>query len=169
MQIISLKCLRCNCSKTKWLAFFMVSNRKSIACLALSMFINLSTSSSHDTILYYCITTLLWEIFKSFWLKAAAHLAFNPIWHGRGYFYPLDLFGSDFFSWIFFKNFQTFLEVKIDINWVILTFCQVHWVFKKMTLGGAKDEHFSCFPTSCQTGLRNRFLACTIHQACHTC
>ena len=53
---------------------------------------------------------------------------FNPIWHGRGFFYPLVLFGSDFVSWIFFKNFQTFLEVKIDINRVILTPCPAHWV-----------------------------------------
>ena len=53
---------------------------------------------------------------------------FNPIWHGRGYFYPLVLFGSDFVRWIFFKNFQTFLELKIDINRVILTPCPAHWV-----------------------------------------
>ena len=29
---------------------------------------------------------------------------------------------------IFFKNFQTFLEVKIDMNQVILTPCPAHWV-----------------------------------------
>ena len=53
--------------------------------------------------------------------RRASQLAmFNPIWHRRGYFYPLVLFGSDFVSWIFFKNFQTLMAVKIDINWVIL-------------------------------------------------
>ena len=29
----------------------------------------------------------------------------NPIWQGRGYFYPLVLFGSDYVSWIFFQKF----------------------------------------------------------------
>ena len=43
-------------------------------------------------------------------------------WEG-GHFYPLVLVGSDFVSWIFFKNFQTLLEVKIYINRVILTPC----------------------------------------------
>ena len=64
---------------------------------------------------------------------------FNPIWHvvgvgvGGGHFYPLVLVGSNFVSRIFFKNFQTFfknfqafLEVKIDINRVILTPCPAH-------------------------------------------
>ena len=27
-----------------------------------------------------------------------------PIWHGRGYFYPLVLFASDFVSWFFFSK-----------------------------------------------------------------
>ena len=45
----------------------------------------------------------------------------NPNWHEEGYFYLLVLFGSDFVSWIFIKNFQTFLEVKIDINQINLT------------------------------------------------
>ena len=35
--------------------------------------------------------------------------SFNPDWHEAGHFPPLVLFGSDFFSWIFIKNFQTFL------------------------------------------------------------
>ena len=34
----------------------------------------------------------------------------NPNWHDEGYFYPLVLFGSDFFSSIFIKKFQTFFE-----------------------------------------------------------
>ena len=36
-------------------------------------------------------------------------------------FISLSNFGSDFVSWIFIKNFQTYVEVKIDINWVNLT------------------------------------------------
>ena len=39
---------------------------------------------------------------------------FNPNWRERGYFYLLVYFGSDLDSWIFIKNFQSFLEVKID-------------------------------------------------------
>ena len=57
--------------------------------------------------------------FKFFW-------TFFPIWHGRGYFYPLDLFGSDFVNVFFFVNFQTFMDVKIDINRIILTPCPAH-------------------------------------------
>ena len=32
---------------------------------------------------------------------------FKPNWHEGGHFYPLVLFGFDFVSWIFIKNFQT--------------------------------------------------------------
>ena len=42
----------------------------------------------------------------------------------QGTFHPLVLFGSGFVSWIIIKSFQTFLEVKIDINWINLTPCQ---------------------------------------------
>ena len=42
------------------------------------------------------------------------------------FFHPLVLFGTDFVCLIFIKNFQTFLEVKIDINWINLTPCQAH-------------------------------------------
>ena len=59
----------------------------------------------------------------------------NPNWHEAGHFPPLVLFGTDFVSWIFTRNFQTFLEVKIDINWNNLTPCQVNCVLKKMPLG----------------------------------
>ena len=34
----------------------------------------------------------------------------NPIWHWKGYFYPLVLFRSDFVSLILFKILQTFFE-----------------------------------------------------------
>ena len=50
----------------------------------------------------------------------------NSYWHEGWYFYVL--FGSDFVSWIFINTFQTFLEVKIDINRVNLTPCQAQWV-----------------------------------------
>ena len=46
----------------------------------------------------------------------------------QGGFTPLIIFGLVFYSWIFIKNFQTFLEVKIEINWDNLTPCQAHWV-----------------------------------------
>ena len=65
------------------------------------------------------------------------------------YFYLLVLFWSDFVSWIFIKNFQTFLEVKIDINLVNLTPSQAYCILSIMPLGGTKDEHFSCFHSSC--------------------
>ena len=68
-------------------------------------------------------------------------------------FYPVELVRSDLVSWFFFKNFQTFSEVKIDINWVILIPCPAHWVLSKLPLGASKDEHFSCFPIPCQTRL----------------
>ena len=52
----------------------------------------------------------------------------NPILHGHGPFYLLVLLRLDFVSWIFIKNFQTCLEVKIHINQVNLTPCIAHWV-----------------------------------------
>ena len=54
---------------------------------------------------------------------------------------------------LFIQSFQTFLDVKIDIKQVDLTSCQAHWVLQKIHLGGARDEHFSCFHSSCQLGL----------------
>ena len=44
----------------------------------------------------------------------------------QGEFTPLIIFGLDFVSLIFIKNFQTFLEVKIEINRDNLTPCQAH-------------------------------------------
>ena len=55
-------------------------------------------------------------------------MVLNPNWHAGWYFYLLVLSGSDFVSWILIKNFQTSLEVKIDIKWVNMTPCQAHWV-----------------------------------------
>ena len=84
----------------------------------------------------------------------------NPNWHEQGTFTPLVILGLDLVCWISIKNFQSFLEVKIDINWVNLTPCQAHWVLQNLLLGVAKDEHFSCFLSSCQLGLRANI---TIH------
>ena len=97
-------------------------------------------------------------------LKLAFHFLFafctlfrvylNPVWHGTGHFYPVEFVRSNFVSWFFFKISQTFLEVKIEINWIILTPWPAHWVLQKLPLGSSKDEHFSCFVTPCQKGLR---------------
>ena len=46
----------------------------------------------------------------------------------QGTFNPRVIVGLDFVSWICIKNFQTFLEVKIDINQVNLPPCQAHSV-----------------------------------------
>ena len=46
----------------------------------------------------------------------------------EGTFHSPVFFGSDFVSWVFIKNFKTFLEVKIDIDRVNLTPCQAHSV-----------------------------------------
>ena len=56
------------------------------------------------------------------------------------------------------KNVQTYLEVKIDINWINLTPCQAHCFLIKNALGGAKDEYFSCFHSSYQLGLNGLIL-----------
>ena len=61
-------------------------------------------------------------------VKSILTFLVNPIWHGRGYFYPHVIFGSDFISWFFFKKFQTFLKVKIETNRVILTPYPAHWI-----------------------------------------
>ena len=43
----------------------------------------------------------------------------NLVWHGIGYFTLLNLLDQILSADFFFKNFQTFLEVKIEINQVI--------------------------------------------------
>ena len=59
---------------------------------------------------------------NSSWTVVLICIACNPIWHERGHFPSPLLFGSEeFVSRIFIKNFQTFLEVKININQVNLT------------------------------------------------
>ena len=52
---------------------------------------------------------------------------FNPVWHGTGHFYPLVFVGS---------------VLSADL-------------FSKLGyFGCSKDDHFSCFPIPCQTGLK---------------
>ena len=80
----------------------------------------------------------------------------NPNWHEGWYFYILVLFGSYFVSCFVFKDFQTLLEVKMYSNRVDLKSCWANWVFKKLNLGGANDEHFSCFQSSWG------FILCTV-------
>ena len=58
-----------------------------------------------------CVTFSWWSLrdLTRFWFaKLFNNSGLNPIWHRRGYFYPLVLFVWDFVSWFFFKNFQTF-------------------------------------------------------------
>ena len=78
----------------------------------------------------------------------------NTNWHETGRFYLLVLFGSDFVSWFFFKKLQFFFEGETDINQLNLTPCCAHLVLHTIPLYGDKDEHFSCFHSSCQWGLR---------------
>ena len=69
----------------------------------------------------------------------------------HGPFYLLTIFWIEFVSWNFIKNSKTFLEVKADINQVVLTSCSSYEVLQKLPLGAAKDEHF--FP---KIGLMSR-------------
>ena len=65
---------------------------------------------------------------KKGYLSYTEYNALTLIGMRQGTFTPLVILGLDFVSWICIKNFQTFLEVKIDINRVNLTPCQAHWV-----------------------------------------
>ena len=80
-------------------------------------------------------------------------MARNPNWHETWLTYLPYNFRIGFVSWFYIKNFQTFLEVKIEINLDDLKPCQVQWVLKNLLLGCPKDEHFSYFHSSCQLGL----------------
>ena len=67
-------------------------------------------------------------------------------------FTPLVILGLDFVSWIWIKNFQTFLEVKIDINRVNLTPCQAGKLiesYKTCSLMAPSMSNFLCFLSSC--------------------
>ena len=71
------------------------------------------------------------ERFKSlaFLIRAQTHQkqsSLTLIGMRQGGFTPLIIFRLDFVSLIFFKNFQTFLEVKIGVNRDNLTPCQAY-------------------------------------------
>ena len=70
---------------------------------------------------------------------------------GGGIFIPLSLMDQ-----ILSVDFLTFLKVKIYINRDTLP---SSLSLIKVSLGGSKDEHFSCFTVSCQTGLRQAAVA----------
>ena len=76
--------------------------------------------------------TRLPEAINSQWSTMASIIEYNPYInpnrHETGRIYLLIIFELDFVSWIFIKNFQTFLEVKIEINRDNLTPFQANWV-----------------------------------------
>jgi hypothetical protein len=61
-----------------------------------------------------------------------------------GTFHPLGPcpFWIRIFQLNSYQKISNFLEVKIDINLIILTLCHAHRVLQKMPLGGAKSCHF---------------------------
>ena len=81
------------------------------------------------------------------------HLVINPVWHGTGHFYLYFFVRSDFVSCIFFKNFQTLLEVKIEIHRVILTPCPAHFKsYKSCPLVALKMSIFLAFRSHARQG-----------------
>ena len=79
---------------------------------------------------------------------------FNPLARDRAFpaLIKTKVFvGSDFFSWFFFKNFQTLLEVKIEISGY-----QLIKSLKSCPLVALKMSIFSCFQIPCQTGLKQK-------------
>ena len=64
-------------------------------------------------------------IFRPSWQKLSA-IGLTLIGMRRGGFTPLVIFGLDFVSCIFIKNFQLFLGVKIEINRDNLALLQAH-------------------------------------------
>ena len=79
---------------------------------------------SLSEIIFYI--NLIWPFEPLFVLLLYPLLHYVFVKKKSRYFYLLVLFGSDFVSWVFIKNFQTFLEVKINIYWVNLTPCQAY-------------------------------------------
>ena len=69
----------------------------------------------------------------------------------EGAFHPLSFLDQNLSA----ENFKKKLEVKIDINQVkYFDTAKLIESYKNMPLGGAKDDHFSCFHSSCQLGLK---------------
>ena len=79
-------------------------------------------------------------------------LSCNPYWHEGGHFYIFVLFGSDFVSWIFITIFQSLWRQKLTSIGLIWHPAKLIESYKKCY---AKDEHSSCFHSSCQWGLNH--------------
>ena len=101
---------------------------------------------------------LLLLIFSQSSQEEAEYTKIDPILNGHGPFYLLVLFRLGLVSWIFIKLFQTFFEVKADINRVILTSCSFNSDKCCLALGGAKDSHFYYFERSCQKGSKRSLI-----------
>ena len=86
---------------------------------------------------------------KWVWLYQNPIPCINHNWH----FPPLLLFGSDFVSWFFYQKVLNFFGSK---NWhqsgYFDTLSSLLSLIK-VALRSSKDEHFTCFHMSCQTGL----------------
>ena len=88
----------------------------------------------------------------------------------QGGFIPLIIFGLDFVSCIFIKNFQTFLEVKIEINLDNLTGYQGSNVSTTpitaircrqcLSLGFVQLKGKHCQKTHCRNGVVGTFQRC---------
>ena len=118
------------------------------------------------------IVKSLWEKYSLVRLRSKCYLKTLTLsGTGQGIFTHLNLLDQILKADFLFKIFQTSLEVKIEINRVILTPCPSHWVLQKLPLGRSKDEHFSCLLIPFQTGLRHFiFLLSSYHaSAYHTC
>ena len=61
---------------------------------------------------------------RRYWMTAKL----NPNWHEAGRIYPPYNNWNGFCQLNFYQNFQTFLEMKIEINRDNLTSFQAHWV-----------------------------------------
>ena len=69
----------------------------------------------------------------------------------QGTFHPLSFLDQIFVSWISIKNPNWRWKLaSIGLIWNPAKLLSL----KKMPLGGAKDEHYSCFHSSCQWVLR---------------
>ena len=103
------------------------------------------------------------ENFFFFWLqryfvktvcRKTSKTDINPNWHEGGHFPTLVSFGSDFVNWFLIKHFQTFLRWKFSSITLIWHLAKLIQSYKRMLLGGTKDEDFSCFHSSWQLRLR---------------
>ena len=78
---------------------------------------------------------------------------FCPNWHERGHFPTPFLFGSECVSWFLSNISKKVCMWKLTSIGLFWHSAKLIESDKKMTQGGAKDEHFSCSHSSCQLGL----------------